>query len=335
MADGALCDEPRAALLVALRTLRGRHRVSKPQDPGDGQQDRQEDHVDGDLGDVLELRGQPGDQAVDEVLHRLCEHHASPSVRATSYRRGGPPGSFEGTAGGIIPGRRLIRWRGEREPSDVVFIAAVDRRVDVRVRRLQQQEVVVSVRDMEDARDRELLGRVRAGDPEGAAFRELFRRNAAVAKSVALRVTRSDQLAEEAVQEGFLQLWRAPERFDEERATVRRWLLTMVHARAVDLVRREQAQRRRTEEVAAERAVVADPADDVIAAVARPGEAASVRAALASLPEAQRQVIELMYFRGVSQTGVADALGLPLGTVKSRALLAMRKLRTVLVETER
>ncbi|MFL5792332.1 MAG: sigma-70 family RNA polymerase sigma factor [Actinomycetota bacterium] len=193
----------------------------------------------------------------------------------------------------------------------------------------------MSVRDMDDARDRELLGKVRAGDPEGVAFRELFRRNAAVAKSVAMRVTRSDQLAEEAVQEGFLQLWRAPERFDEARATVRRWLLTMVHARAVDLVRREQAQRRRTEEAAAEPIVLADHADDVISAVARPGEVASVRAALATLPEPQRQVIELMYFRGVTQTGVAEALGVPLGTVKSRALLAMRKLRTTLVETER
>lgn len=238
-------------------------------------------------------------------------------------------------ASGIIPGRRPIRERGEREPSYVVFTAALARRVDVRTGRLRSEDAVVSVRDMEDARDRELLGRVRAGDPEGAAFRELFRRNASVAKSVALRVTRSDQLAEEAVQEGFLQLWRAPERFDEARATVRRWLLTMVHARAVDLVRREQAQRRRADEVAAEPIVEADPADDVVAAVARPGEAASVRAALATLPEAQRQVIELMYFRGVTQTGVAEALGLPLGTVKSRAMLAMRKLRTALMETQR
>ena len=237
-------------------------------------------------------------------------------------------------ADGIIP--RVDPREGEREPSYVVFTSALDRRVAARPRGLRDPGVVVvSVRDMEDARDRELLGRVREGDPEGAAFRELFRRNAAVAKSVALRVTRSDQLAEEAVQEGFLQLWRAPERFDEARATVRRWLLTMVHARAVDLVRREQSQRRRTEEVAAEPVVVLDPADDVVADIARPAEAASVRAALASLPDAQRQVIELMYFAGVSQTGVAERLGLPLGTVKSRALLAMRKLRTALVETER
>ena len=125
--------------------------------------------------------------------------------------------------------------------------------------------VLVSVRDMEDARDRELLRRVQDGDPQGAAFRELFRRNAGVAKSVALRIARSDQLAEEALQEAFLQLWRAPERFDGSRATVRRWLLTLVHARAVDLVRREEAQRRRAEEAAADPIVVLDPADEVAA----------------------------------------------------------------------
>ena len=193
----------------------------------------------------------------------------------------------------------------------------------------------MSVRDMEDARDRELLRQVRSGDPDGVAFRELFRRNAGVAKTVALRVTRSAELAEEAVQEGFLQLWRAPERFDAARATVRRWILTLVHARAVDLVRREQAQRRRTDVAAAEPIVLHDPADEVVAEVARPAEEASVRAALDTLPQAQRDVIELMYFGGVSQTGVAEALGLPLGTVKSRALLAMRKLRTALVEVER
>ena len=196
-------------------------------------------------------------------------------------------------------------------------------------------EVVVAVRDMEDARDRELLRSIREGDPAGTAFRELFRRNAGVAKTVALRVTRSEVLAEEAVQEGFLQLWRAPERFDATRATVRRWLLTLVHARAVDLVRREQTQRRRSEEAAAEPIVLHDPADEVVAEVARPAEEAAVRAALDALPKDQRDVIELMYFGGVSQTGVAEALGLPLGTVKSRTLLAMRKLRSAFVETER
>ena len=191
-------------------------------------------------------------------------------------------------------------------------------------------EVAVAVRDMEDARDRELLGRVRDGDPAGEAFRTLFRRNAGVAKTVALRITRSEPLAEEAVQEAFLQLWRAPERYDHARSTVRRWLLTLVHARAVDLVRREQAQRRRAEGQAGAILDEPDHADEVVAAVARPAERAAVHEALAVLPAEQRAVIDLMYFHGVSQTGVAEQLGIPLGTVKSRSLLAMRKLRGAL-----
>ena len=195
-------------------------------------------------------------------------------------------------------------------------------------------EAPVAVRDMEDARDRELLGRVRDGDPSGEALRSLFRRNAGVAKAVAVRITRSDPLAEEAVQEAFLQLWRAPERYDNTRSTVRRWLLTLVHARAVDLVRREQAQRRRAEHEAGAIDVVPDHSDEVVAAVARPAEEAAVQAALAVLPAEQRAVIDLMYFEGVSQTGVAQRLGIPLGTVKSRSLLAMRKLRGAM-ETER
>lgn len=188
-------------------------------------------------------------------------------------------------------------------------------------------EATVAVRDMDDARDRELLGRVRDGDPTGEAFRTLFRRNAGVAKAVALRITRSDPLAEEAVQEAFLQLWRAPERYDQTRSTVRRWLLTMVHGRAVDLVRREQAHRRRAEGAAASIEVEPDHADEVATSIDRPGEQEAVRVALAVLPDEQRAVIDLMYFQGVSQTGVAERLGIPLGTVKSRSLLAMRKLR--------
>src|SRR5690349_15711278 len=77
----------RGALPVWLLAACGRHRVAERQEERHREQDRQEDQIDGDLGDVLELRGQPGHQAGDEVLHRFCEHHASPSDRATSYRR--------------------------------------------------------------------------------------------------------------------------------------------------------------------------------------------------------------------------------------------------------
>jgi RNA polymerase sigma factor (sigma-70 family) len=108
----------------------------------------------------------------------------------------------------------------------------------------------------------------------------------------------------------------------------------MVHHRAVDAVRREESQRRRAEDAQATDAV---PEQDIADAVAEeldlPGERRVVRTALEGLPEEQRQVIELMYFGGLSQTAIAGRLELPLGTVKSRTLLGMRRLRRALMGT--
>jgi RNA polymerase sigma-70 factor (ECF subfamily) len=178
-----------------------------------------------------------------------------------------------------------------------------------------------------------LLRRVRAGDE--AAFRSLFRRYAALAKGLALRVVNQPFLAEEIVQEAFLALWRQPDAFREERGSFRSWLLSTVHHRAVDTVRREEAQRRRREEQEATGPVAEDFADSLAEAdaVRRSGE--RVRAALEDLPDEQRRVLEMMYFEGKTQARVADELGLPLGTVKSRTLLGMRRLRSMLVEVER
>jgi DNA-directed RNA polymerase specialized sigma24 family protein len=166
----------------------------------------------------------------------------------------------------------------------------------------------VAIRSLEDARDLDLVRRVRTGDEE--AFRALFRRYGPVAKALAVRVVRQPFLAEEIVQEAFLALWRAPAAFREELGTFRAWLLSAVHHRSVDMVRREEAQRRLTD------------------------TRGRVRAALSGLPDPQRQVIELMYFQGKSQSAISQELGLPLGTVKSRTLLGMRRLRESLVVEE-
>jgi RNA polymerase sigma factor (sigma-70 family) len=175
-------------------------------------------------------------------------------------------------------------------------------------------------------RDEDLLVRVREGD-EGA-FRELFARYAPVANALAFRLVRQAQVAEEIVQEAFLAVWRTPDRYDRSRGSVRSWLMGTVHHRAVDAVRREQAQRRRTEQAAAlGPGVVDDPSDDVVAAIDLPRERGLVRKALEELPDEQRDVIERMYFEGQSQSQIAERTGLPLGTVKSRTLLAMRRLR--------
>lgn len=188
--------------------------------------------------------------------------------------------------------------------------------------------------DEVDARDLELIERVRRGDED--AFRRLFGEHAPAATALALRVVRQRQLAEEIVQEAFLSVWRTPEAYDDTRGSFRSWLLTMVHHRAVDTVRREDTYRRHADALTASaRDEVADHADDVSEAVGRPREQRLVHAALEDLPAEQREILELMYFDGLSQSQVAARTGLPLGTVKSRALLGMRRLRAALEGLER
>lgn len=181
--------------------------------------------------------------------------------------------------------------------------------------------------------DEALLLRVGTGDER--AFRELFARYASVAHALAFRLVRQAQVAEEIVQEAFLALWRTPERYDGSKGSVRSWLMGAVHNRAVDAIRREQSQRRRTDQAAATRVVIDDPAEDLAAAMDLPGEQQIVRKALAELPEEQRAVIAGMYFDGLTQTQIAERTGIPLGTVKSRTLLGMRRLRSFLGELER
>jgi RNA polymerase sigma-70 factor (ECF subfamily) len=188
--------------------------------------------------------------------------------------------------------------------------------------------------DLGEARDRDLMKRIAARDED--AFRRLFRRYARTAMALAQRVLRQPHLAEETVQEAFLSVWKNPTAFRPDRGSVRAWLMSTVHHRAVDLVRREEAQRRRTEDAMTTRDPgPEDPADVVVEEVGLPQERAAVRGALDDLPPEQRQVIELMYFGGLSQSQVAERLKLPLGTVKSRTLLGMRRLRAALAGMER
>jgi RNA polymerase sigma factor (sigma-70 family) len=189
------------------------------------------------------------------------------------------------------------------------------------------------VADPSAAAERALIQRIGAGEEE--AFRRLFRAFAPTALSLARRVVRQSYLAEEIVQEVFLAVWRKPEAYDPDRGSVRSWLMGMVHHRAVDVVRREESQRRRAEAALPE----ADPGDDpgvtVVEELGIPAERRAVRLALEDIPAEQRQVLEMMYFDGKSQSQIAERLGMPLGTVKSRTLLGMRRLRTLLVGTGR
>lgn len=188
----------------------------------------------------------------------------------------------------------------------------------------------MAVRDLEDARDLDLVRRVRDGDE--AAFRSLFRRYGPAANGLARRVVRQPFMAEEVVQEAFLALWRDPLAYREDRGTFRAWLLSAVHHRAVDMVRREEAHRRRSRVWDAEGEKHGDVAESVVEEVDLADSRRKVRAALEQLPPPQRQVLEMMYFDAKSQVKIAEELGLPLGTVKSRTLLGMRRLRGLFLE---
>ena len=188
--------------------------------------------------------------------------------------------------------------------------------------------------DVPETRDRDLMARLRRGDED--AFRSLFGRYASSAKALAQRVVRRSHLAEEIVQEVFTAVWRDPGAYDQERGSVRSWLMGMVHHRAVDLVRREESQRRRAEAAIPEALEEhVDHADEVVRRLGLPEERRLVRGALDLLPAEQRAVIEMMYFEGLSQSQIADRTGAPLGTVKSRTLLGMRRMRDALAGVER
>ena len=161
-----------------------------------------------------------------------------------------------------------------------------------------------------------------------SALAELYDRFGRLAYGVALRVVRDERLAEDAVQEGFLTAWRTADRFMPERAKAGTWLLTLVHRRAVDLVRREE--RRRAESLP----------DDVAHASAESAEEDAwlrfererVQSALKRLPDQQREALELAYYGGFSQSELAERLGQPVGTIKSRMLVGLTRLRELLGE---
>lgn len=181
----------------------------------------------------------------------------------------------------------------------------------------------------DDRFDLELHGRVSAGDR--AAFEELYRRYAPAAYGLALRVTAQETLAQEVVQDAFLALWRAPEAYDPSRGPFRSFFLSLVHHRAVDTVRREERLRKRTERAANLGPVAGeDVAEDVVESSYLAVRRKEVREALETLPPDQRKVLELAYFGGSTQARIAQELQIPLGTVKTRTLAAMRKLRQAL-----
>lgn len=171
--------------------------------------------------------------------------------------------------------------------------------------------------------DADLLRSIQSGDQQAVAA--LYDRYSGAAYGLAFRITGDGTLAEDVVQDAFVSVWKQAGRFDPERGQVKSWLLTIVHHKAVDAVRR-RANR-------SERALPEGP-EEFIATIGSPEQvtemtmdAAAVREAVRAVPEDQRRTIEMAYFEGLTHVEIAERMDVPLGTVKSRLRIGLEKMR--------
>ena len=172
--------------------------------------------------------------------------------------------------------------------------------------------------------DSALVALVCEGDAAG--LEALYTRYGRAAYALARRILNEERLAEDVVQEVFLTVWRDAGKFDGSRGSFSSWLLTMTHHKAVDSVRREEnLRKRRTTADALEFEPSDDkgPEDEIWTTLRRE----RVREALAGLPTAQREALGLAYFGGYTQREIAQLTGTPLGTVKTRMLAGMRRMK--------
>jgi RNA polymerase sigma-70 factor (ECF subfamily) len=183
--------------------------------------------------------------------------------------------------------------------------------------------------DLRALADEDLMQLVRRG--RAGAFEVVYERHASAAFSLAYRIVGTRNGAEDVSQEAFLSIWRSGARYDRARGSVRTWVLGIVHHRAIDYLRRSAVHdKRRASDEGMEERFEARERTDV--EVARRDEARVVRSAMEALPSDQSQVIELAYFGGFTHAEIAEMLETPVGTVKGRMRLGLKKLRDRLGE---
>jgi RNA polymerase sigma-70 factor (ECF subfamily) len=178
-----------------------------------------------------------------------------------------------------------------------------------------------------DRDDERLLERLRRNDRDAIAA--LYDQYGRLAYSVAYRVVGESGEAEDVVQESFLALWRQAAKLDPARGSVRSFLLTIVHRRAIDSLRRKSGRPERTLD---EATPIAAATKDPIEFATMAEERQQVERAMRSLPDEQRQAVELTYFRGLTIVEMASQQRIPLGTAKSRLRLALERMRKTLGE---
>lgn len=176
------------------------------------------------------------------------------------------------------------------------------------------------------ADDVAIVRRIAEGDESALAI--LYDRWAQSVYSLVAHLLKDADGAEDVVEETFWQVWQRASSYDVSRGTVRTWLLTIGRSRALDRLR---SRKRNHEDISADLSLVRDPSSDPSQEVEGAERRQLVYAALIELPDEQRRALELAYFRGLSQSEIADFLGEPLGTIKTRMRLGMQKLRDKLI----
>lgn len=176
--------------------------------------------------------------------------------------------------------------------------------------------------------DEELVSTVEDGDQE--ALGVLWDRHSRPVYSLALRLLRDPEWAEEVSQDVFMKLWSSPGAYDSSRGDLRRWLLTVTHHAAVNGLRGRRGTARERDAGPEPLEFVADVREDPAESASRNLRAQGVRDAIEELPPQQREAVELMYFEGKTQSEVSESTGHPLGTIKTRTRLGLRKLRNLL-----
>ena len=166
-------------------------------------------------------------------------------------------------------------------------------------------------------------------DPDALA--RLYDMYAGMAYGMTLRIVNDPGIAEDTVQEAFFSIWRNARSYSQQRGSVRNWVLSVVHNRAIDKVRRQRSKQRLDTQLEVEAGSLQRP--DVWGEVSANLERQRISEALTTLPSEQRKTIELAYFGGYSHTEIANLLRIPLGTVKGRLRLGMEKLRSALTDS--
>lgn len=185
---------------------------------------------------------------------------------------------------------------------------------------------VAAPEDLPDRSDEQLVEEMAGGST--SALREMYERLGSLVYALSLRITRNEADAEEVLVDAFHQAWTQAGSYQPGRGKPAAWILAIARSRAIDRLRRRARQSEKNRRFAEETATApAPPATDPEEETIRRDEGATLRRALADLPKDQRWAIELAYFLGFSQSQIAERLGLPLGTIKTRMRLGLAKLR--------